>query len=260
MPNRMALMREKQSPIALRDLFGTSIRRKIAYLLLVSAYATGASSLALGLFSGWDKLLQLLPLLVLVPLVVAIPVCFLTVHREIANEDLTRRLREALAHDPLTRAKTRQILYERFNSNTDRRAIVMIDVDHFKRINDTHGHLVGDQVLRGVADSARLQIRGEDLLCRFGGEEFAVLLVDAAPEEALQISNRICTSLSETPIVTSAGPVKVTVSIGLTAVDPFEDIGTALSRADEALYRAKERGRNRTELACRTLAPRLGFA
>ena len=249
-----------RSAAFLGEVFLTSLRPKVRYLLKVSTYCTVTASLVLYLHSGPERVAEFIWLLLIVPIIVSIPACFLTVHREIMNEELTRQLRDALAHDPLTRARTRQELYARFDATIPRRVVAMIDADHFKRINDTHGHLVGDEVLRRIADLIRAQTREDDTLCRFGGEEFVLLLIDTDPEEARQVCQRIRESLSRAPIQTSAGPVPVTVSIGLTPVGPFETIDTVIARADEALYQAKHRGRNRVEFFSRAPAERLESA
>jgi diguanylate cyclase (GGDEF)-like protein len=122
--------------------------------------------------------------------------------------------------------------------------VLMVDIDHFKRVNDTYGHATGDDVIRTVATRLAEQIRQTDVIGRYGGEEFALLLQDAGPGNVLpeRLRNIIC----DQPIPTRSGDLTVTVSIGLafrTAADT--DIESLLSRADKELYRAKESGRNR---------------
>lgn len=128
-----------------------------------------------------------------------------------------------------------------------------IDIDHFKRVNDTVGHQGGDEVLREVAARIKGELRLSDALGRFGGEEFVVLLIDAQLESAKQVAQRILDSVSRTPVqLTSGDKVAVSVSIGVATLDDFErdhaieGVAQALvAHADSALYQAKENGRNR---------------
>ena len=121
--------------------------------------------------------------------------------------------------------------------------LLMADIDHFKRVNDTYGHLAGDTVLQHVAHMMRQGLRQQDCAGRIGGEEFTVLLHSMSVEEGLALANRIRQSLAETPAITTAGSIAVTISMGLVVLDA-SDATRALSRADEALYAAKNAGRN----------------
>jgi diguanylate cyclase (GGDEF)-like protein len=124
--------------------------------------------------------------------------------------------------------------------------VMMLDVDHFKMINDTHGHPVGDEVLKEIASICNQILRKPDLMARWGGEEFAFLLPESDLDGSRQLAERICEQVATNPISTSAGEVEVTVSIGVSELSlndhKFSDL---LNRADEALYAAKEQGRNR---------------
>jgi diguanylate cyclase (GGDEF)-like protein len=123
---------------------------------------------------------------------------------------------------------------------------VMLDIDHFKQVNDRHGHPVGDQVIVAVARRLAAATRKTDLLGRYGGEEFAIFLPDTGREGAAILAERIRAGLAERPVDTDAGPLPITASIGLAEYDPGDtEPGTLLARADEALYRAKQAGRNR---------------
>ena len=121
---------------------------------------------------------------------------------------------------------------------------LMIDIDHFKQVNDLHGHATGDDVIRTVAGRLGTEIRQSDLLARYGGEEFVVLLLDPAP--ANDVPERLRRCIADQPIATGSGPVQISISIGqafLTGSDA--DIEQLLARADQALYQAKSQGRNR---------------
>ncbi len=126
---------------------------------------------------------------------------------------------------------------------------IMLDIDHFKRVNDTHGHLVGDTVIQEVGARLRATIRDGDLLGRYGGEEFA-LLVTADQQHAEQLAQRLLDVVRRTPVETTAGPLHITISVGMAhSADTDTDLGALLGRADEALYQAKHGGRNRLAAA-----------
>lgn len=123
--------------------------------------------------------------------------------------------------------------------------IVLLDVDHFKEVNDTHGHLVGDQALAGVVRHIRAHLRPYDRIFRYGGDEFLIVLPNADVPAAAAIVERIGAGLSATPLAHSAGTaVSVTASFGLAVLAPNVTIEESLDRADMALYAAKSAGRN----------------
>jgi diguanylate cyclase (GGDEF)-like protein len=139
-------------------------------------------------------------------------------------------------------------------------AILMIDLDHFKEVNDRLGHAVGDVVLAEVAARCRARLRAVDLCGRLGGEEFLVVLPEADAAGAEGSARRLCADLAEHPVETDAGPLRVTVSIGVADYTPRAQGATStpapsdrlrllLRSADRALYRAKEGGRNRVSSA-----------
>ena len=128
-------------------------------------------------------------------------------------------------------------------------ALLLIDIDHFKRVNDTHGHLAGDQVLAGLAEALRHRARARDVIGRFGGEEFVVLLPGADAAHACQAAERLREQISSTPIAHGTGTVRVTVSVGVAVLGLHgDDMPGLLAAADLALYRAKEAGRNQVSL------------
>ncbi|HNC68132.1 MAG TPA: GGDEF domain-containing protein, partial [Thauera aminoaromatica] len=130
-------------------------------------------------------------------------------------------------------------------------ALLMIDIDHFKHVNDTHGHPVGDEVLQHAARLIRGGLRQHDRAGRFGGEEFAVLLDDVDADTALTLAERLRRSVEAAPAATAAGAVSLTISLGLALVSGG-DPARVLGDADAALYRAKRGGRNRVCVAVRT--------
>ena len=128
-------------------------------------------------------------------------------------------------------------------------AVVGVDVDHFKRVNDAHGHAAGDTVLQTVAERIRQATRDIDMLARIGGEEFAILLPGADDRTAIMAAERIRAHLNEAPIGTAGGELRVTASFGVALAHTTEDLASAMARADEALYQAKRTGRDRVVLA-----------
>jgi diguanylate cyclase (GGDEF)-like protein len=126
-------------------------------------------------------------------------------------------------------------------------AVLMFDIDHFKRINDTFGHQTGDEVLRKVAEIAREQIRAEDLVGRIGGEEFVCILSGVAGREARALAERLCRSIARG--TERAACPAATISIGLALLRPGDTVEALMRRADAALYQAKENGRNQVRRA-----------
>jgi len=124
----------------------------------------------------------------------------------------------------------------------------MIDIDHFKQVNDTYGHGVGDEALKEIGQRILRNIRGFDLAARFGGEEFVVVMPDTPLEVALGVADRLCEQMSTNPILVSASKdeILVTLSIGVSVSKGTGSTAeTLLKEADEALYEAKRQGRNR---------------
>ena len=130
-------------------------------------------------------------------------------------------------------------------------ALMMIDIDYFKAVNDTHGHAVGDEVLKEFANRLERNVRGIDLACRYGGEEFVVVMPDTDLAAAQAVAERLRRAVCETPFPVSGPKPELTVScsIGVTSTLPADDVTTAIKRADDALYQAKRDGRNRVAIA-----------
>jgi two-component system cell cycle response regulator len=167
------------------------------------------------------------------------------------------RLERLAAIDPLTDAYNRRFGLGRLREEYSRAVraeapfgILMVDIDHFKAVNDTYGHLVGDRVLRAVAGACRRVLREGDVLVRYGGEEFLVLLPGAGQDDVVQIGERIRRAVSETTVEDGASRLGVTVSLGATTFrDAVETPDALVALADRALYEAKDGGRNRLVLA-----------
>lgn len=174
----------------------------------------------------------------------------------LAMTDLKRanmRLSEYSRHDSLTQVYNRRYLDETFDaiwsSGAGPVAFLMLDLDHFKRVNDDHGHAAGDECLRRVAETIRRLIRPSDLVARYGGEEFIVLMPGADEPIAVARAEQIRIEISQLAFEFDGQPLALTISIGIACTsDPYlESHAALLDRADRALYKAKNNGRNRVE-------------
>lgn len=167
----------------------------------------------------------------------------------------TARLARLAVTDDLTRAFNYRYLSSRLGEEVGRArrygdsfSVLMMDLDHFKRVNDTHGHHVGDEVLRGFVERVRDEVREPDVLIRRGGEEFLLLMPATPADEATHVAERIRARVASAPIETeNDGAVPLTVSIGVATWQDDESARDIEARADAALYRAKENGRDRVE-------------
>lgn len=129
-------------------------------------------------------------------------------------------------------------------------SLIAVDIDHFKRVNDTYGHPCGDEVLQAVAACLKNATRGNDLVYRYGGEEFMLLLSDTGLNDAAILAERLRQRVAEHACLTEqAGELMVTISVGVAALTAGDTEASLLQRADQALYKAKQQGRNRVVLA-----------
>jgi diguanylate cyclase len=176
---------------------------------------------------------------------------------DLAEERLQEQAVEIEAHisrsltDPLTglpnRREFNERLEERMGTWSRRQevfALVLVDVDHFKKLNDQHGHLAGDLVLSTLADCLRKAIRREDAIARFGGEEFAILLPNTSLPQATLVAEKIRDAVARILVNHNGQRIAITVSSGSATIQPNEPIESLIQRADTALYAAKAAGRN----------------
>lgn len=171
--------------------------------------------------------------------------------------DLVARHYMAATVDALTGVSNRrgfEVLTEQHMIRSEFGAVLMVDLDHFKRINDTHGHGVGDGVLVATSQTLLNCCKGFGEVARFGGEEFVVLLRPDDGEAVLQLAELLRTAISATRLDPPHDVVHFTASIGVALIEADEDIGDAIRRADMALYRAKESGRDRVASARSTIS------
>ncbi|HEX2667150.1 MAG TPA: two-component regulator propeller domain-containing protein [Gammaproteobacteria bacterium] len=166
---------------------------------------------------------------------------------------LIRDLERLATTDGLTRLAIRRSFLQRAEAEFDRSrryqrelSVLMLDVDHFKRVNDSYGHETGDKVLRVLADSCRACLRQQDVIGRYGGEEFVAFLPETAADLALDAAERLRHAVETLTVDSPQGPVKITVSIGIATYNrATTSISALINAADRALYEAKQKGRNR---------------
>ena len=182
---------------------------------------------------------------------------FVAIERDVSVQKvLQQQLAEQAERDPLTGLYNRRRFFEKtalsWNAYVESKeafAILDFDIDFFKSVNDTYGHDTGDIVLQHIAHLLQSVCTEEDLVARIGGEEFSMILSHVTLEQALNVAERIRTTIENTPINLPSGPLKVTISIGIAVVDPRDKTtDSVLNRADLALYQSKHSGRNRSTL------------
>lgn len=181
-----------------------------------------------------------------------LPITVATAALMIINDRLMQTLRNRALSDDLTGALSRRGLRELGEqmlamqaAHPNLVAVLMLDVDHFKSINDRYGHLAGDDVLRHLTGIVRQHLRTDALFARYGGEEFTVLLPLRSVDEALVVAERLRHAVESTPCDSRMGQVPITISVGVAYHRPDGTLDEALGRADERLYLAKQAGRNR---------------
>lgn len=227
------------------------------------AFAMGHSSMTTAYFANIISLRVGLSLLWLGPLTVACS--------QAARNDVLRRLNYASQHDHLTHTLVRATFMQRSEAalellRTDHgaMAVLMLDIDHFKQVNDQHGHAMGDTVLQSFASTVKRMLRQSDLMGRYGGEEFCVCLPGVSEADALVIAERLRAGVLALPFTTAGHePLHVTVSIGMAYYASGalpESVSAALAQADTMLYRAKTGGRNRVEHCSFAALPSLAAA
>lgn len=171
--------------------------------------------------------------------------------RNVELDELNQKLRVIAIHDQLTGLYNRHFMVEQIERQRELFArhdsiccIVLFDIDHFKQINDRYGHAVGDEVLVAFSRRVEVLMRQGDVLGRYGGEEFLLLLPMIDLNAALQLAERIRCALADSPVLLKSGGITVTASFGVAQLERGEEADDWLIRVDQALYRAKEHGRN----------------
>ena len=173
------------------------------------------------------------------------------------REKMMEKLNNYAITDPLVNIYNRRHFLElaedllpRIAAQNEQVSVLMIDLDHFKRINDTYGHTVGDQVLQMFGNDCRQFIRGQDILARFGGEEFVIMLPKVGLMQAYQIAERLRAEIEEKILYIAEYSIQITISIGVACIipDANSQVTDLIERADKAVYQAKQNGRNRVTI------------
>ena len=199
-----------------------------------------------GAVAGIRKSLYLNLLICLVVTVIVISLVSLVLRRyqrrisALATTDLLTELPNRRGFDLLANQAVQEV-----RRSPSALCALMLDLDNFKQLNDSHGHMAGDEVLRRFASDLRSTVRQSDIICRWGGEEFILLLKDTTPEQARELGEKIRQQTEQSSISFNGAQLRITTSIGLAQLHADESLEQLITRADRALYRAKQGGRNR---------------
>ncbi|WP_216922321.1 GGDEF domain-containing protein [Synechococcus sp. CCAP 1479/9] len=227
------------------------------FSILMSDMITGVI-MSVFWWEGVDVLLKSLLVAAIVPGIVAPLASSFVVKLLLELEDLQTQLLEMVNRDPLTKVYSRRYLLDcleiepaRTLRSNEPMSLLILDVDNFKSVNDCHGHINGDIVLKKIAQICESTLRPYDVIARFGGEEFVVLLPNTPLPEACTVAERIRENVANATIeLTSGESIRSTVSIGISPfIPPDPKCINLLSRADKGLYKAKDNGRNQWAIA-----------
>jgi diguanylate cyclase (GGDEF)-like protein len=234
-------------PVALAPLYGTRRRLLIELCWGVAVILIATAGWPDATLDDWHPLARIAG---------AVGLVSLTALGIMALSAREHRLRLQAYVDPLTGLLNRRSFLElsgKEEARVRRRdyelAVMMVDIDHFKSVNDTHGHGVGDVVLRRLAEICARTLRPSDIVARYGGEEFVISLPETGLEAARLVADRLRFAVSQATILTDGAEVRFTISIGIATCTRTSPLAAAIRSADEALYAAKHNGRNRVELA-----------
>lgn len=191
----------------------------------------------------------------IVPLLISAPITAVVAQMSLALSRTQQQLKHLANTDPLTHLPNRRSFFssaqrclDQCSGRAESAALIVIDADHFKELNDSFGHAAGDKALVEIAEVLREHFRYTDLLCRVGGEEFAVLLPGLDLQTAQPLAQRIVKAVAARPITNDAAIIEYSISCGIADTLTNRDLPTLFKAADDAMYLAKQRGRNRVAL------------
>ena len=184
---------------------------------------------------------------IIIPMMITAPVSYYIGQKVLEVHMLTQLLEHALNHDNLTGACSRANFFQLVAElpEDEAKVIVVADIDHFKLVNDRYGHQVGDRALKQFAASLVRNCREDDIVARFGGEEFVILLRDTSLDHGIATAQRLCEQVRRKVLRVGGHEIELTASFGVAEVGRLHKIDVTLHRADLAAYRAKREGRNR---------------
>ena len=181
----------------------------------------------------------------IISFIIAAPVSFFIGLRMLEIHRLNRHLEQTVKHDLLTGLLNRHAFMDQISQEPRMPGvIIMADIDHFKRFNDTYGHAAGDAALKQVARTFLALCRVDDIVARYGGEEFIVFLAHANRQDGEKVAERLRLRLVQTPVVHDGHSIPISGSFGVAVLDHPDNVAEAMARADDALYAAKRHGRN----------------
>ncbi|MEP2630769.1 MAG: GGDEF domain-containing protein [Rhizobiaceae bacterium] len=226
-------------------------KKKVYFAVIATTVISILMSLLItGIIQGGLGKFEAIAPAFLVPLCVAPLVSFWGYSQAHKIEELNMKLQHLLNHDELTNVHSRSYFFDAAANDPAKEAAVflMIDADHFKDINDTYGHQIGDKALRHLSDLISRQCRKSDVVARLGGEEFGIYMPKTDIGTAELLAERIRSRVFESPLMVEGFEIPVSTSIGMAVRNPAEKIEDVLKRADIALYQAKTEGRNRVRI------------
>ncbi|WP_420860760.1 GGDEF domain-containing protein [Algirhabdus cladophorae] len=187
-----------------------------------------------------------IPLSMSITGILTLPTCVMVARSQLHIFKLNMELQAIVDRDRLTDVATRDYFFDRMKAEPHAYGVsLMVDIDHFKSVNDTYGHYAGDAVIQHVARLIKAQTQPQDIVCRFGGEEFVIFLHQADLSEGNSIAEKIRTDIEANPAMSDGAQISVTVSIGGSLKEAAQSVDASIKLADTALYRAKETGRNK---------------
>lgn len=225
------------------------VTAKHVWLITTSVTAMACSIVAATviLFYPQDAWRFELSLWIGMTIVIWVPVTYFMALKMKENALLNEELQHLLNHDPLTDTATRAFFFDRMRAVPQVTGVaLMADIDHFKKVNDTFGHFAGDAVIQAVASVMIDNLRPDDIVCRFGGEEFLIFLPDRGHDDGLKSAEALREIVAEVAVMFGKQRIRVTMSIGGAVKLAHKSIDVAIREADAALYRAKSAGRDQT--------------
>jgi diguanylate cyclase (GGDEF)-like protein len=222
--------------------------------ILITVFALTVSELCMaGLYlsagAGAFTMQNSIIMAALLPLIIAWPITYHVCHMSLELANTQAELRHLANTDPLTRLPNRRSFFSDarrlLDDDAALAALLVIDADHFKDINDSYGHAVGDKALVAIADVLRASFRDSDLICRVGGEEFAVLVPGMTMHEAGVLATRVVERVAANPLSEANAIIEYSVSCGISDTSASSDLQSLFKTADDAMYLAKKQGRNR---------------
>lgn len=224
------------------------------YTVMITVFAVTVSELCMaGLYvSAGERAFTMQNSIIMaavLPLIIACPITYHIAQMSLRLAHTQEELRHLANTDPLTRLSNRRSFFHKaeklLETETDPATLLVIDADHFKELNDSYGHAVGDKALVTIADILRSSFRRSDLICRVGGEEFAVLIPGMNVAQAEDLAVRLVAKVAASPLSEPNAVIEYSVSCGIADTTVSKDMQALFKAADDAMYLAKKQGRNR---------------